>query len=132
MRLNKDLTKKFNKISRIISLDKFLHNDEYFFDDGQVEKIIDIVKENIKYSVIKLNTVIGENDYLVFTIIHTNDKSTTHQLMRSFNNKTKTNQYFKTLCAYISEASNEDIINKCYEELSSFPRKNIMTRIYGF
>ena len=54
----------------------------------------------------------------------TNDKQATHQLLKSFNNnKTQTNQYFKTLCSYIENNSNDDIINKCFEELSDFPRK---------
>lgn len=131
MRLNKNLTKKFNKISNIIRLDKFLHNEMYCFDDGQVEKIVDINKENVKYSVIKLNTTLGTKDYLVFAIIMTNDKQATHQLLKSFNNKTKTNQYFKTLCSYIENNSNDDIINKCFEELNDFPRKNLFTKILG-
>ena len=132
MRLNKYLTKKFNKISNIIRLDKFLHNEMYCFDDGQVEKIVDIRKDNVKYSVIKLNTTLGTKDYLVFAIIMTNDKQATHQLLKSFNNnKTQTNQYFKTLCSYIENNSNDDIINKCFEELSDFPRKNLFTKLLG-
>ena len=131
MRLNKELTKKFNKINKIISLDKLLHSDMYYFDNGQVEKMVDINEENVKYTVIKVNTDTSTKDYLVFAIIHTNDKSTTHQLLKSFNTKTKTNEYFKSLCTYIKNTSNDDIINKCYEDLSLFPRKNIITKLFG-
>lgn len=132
MRLtNKDQRKKFNKINKVIKLDKLLHNDKYNFDNGQVEEIIDIVKENIKYSIIKVNTDIDTNDYLVFVIIKTNDKSATHQLLQEFDCVHKTNEYFRTLESYITNTSNNDIINRCYEELSSFPRKNFITRILG-
>lgn len=131
MKLNKELTKKFNKISRVIQLDKFLHNDQYSFDNGQVEKMIDIRKDNVKYTIIKLNTDIETKDYLVFMIIHTNDKSVTHQLKRAFNRKMDTNAYFKTLCTYIENNSNSEIIDRCYEELSEFPRKNLITKLFG-
>ena len=132
MRLNKELTKKFNKISNVIKLDKFLHNEVYYFDNGQVEKIVDINKDNVDYSIIKLNTVLGTRDYLVYAIIKTNDKQATHQLLKSFNNnKTKSNEYFRTLCSYIKNNSNDDIINKCFEELSDFPRKNFFTKLLG-
>ena len=111
MRLNKELTKKFNKINKIISLDKLLHSDMYYFDNGQVEKMVDINKENVKYTVIKVNTDTSTKDYLVFAIIHTNDKSTTHQLLKSFNTKTKTNEYFKSfLAAIFSPLSNKRLI----------------------
>lgn len=132
MRLaEKEQRKKFNKINKVIRLDKFLHNDKYNFDNGQVEEILDIVKENVKYSIMKVNTDIDTNEYLVFVIIQTNDKSATHQLLQEFNCINKTNEYFKTLENYITNTSNSDIIDKCYEELSSFPRKNFITKILG-
>lgn len=132
MRLTeKEQRKKFNKISKIIRLDKFLHNDKYYFDNGQVEEIVDIVKENVKYSIIKVNTDINTKDYLVFVIIQTNDKSATHQLLQEFDGITKTNKYFRTLKTYITNNSNDDIINRCYEELADFPRKNFLTKLLG-
>lgn len=131
MKLSKELTKKFNRINKVIRLDKFLHNDQYCFDNGQVEKMIDIRKDNVKYTVIKLNTDTNTKDYLVFMIIHTNDKTVTHQLKKSFNRKMDTNEYFKYLCNYIQNNSNTEIIDRCYEELSQFPRKNFMTKLFG-
>lgn len=129
--LEKEQRKKFNKINKIIRLDKLLHSDKYYFDNGQVKEIVDIVKDNVKYSIMKVNTDINTKDYLVFVIIHTNDKSATHQLLQEFVGITKTNEYFKTLKTYITNNSNNDIINRCYEELSDFPRKNFLTKILG-
>lgn len=131
MKFNKELNKKFNKLNKIITLDKILHGEEYNFDNGQVEDMLDINKENFKYTIIKLNKDIETKDYLVFMIIHNNGKVCTHQLIKTFNKKTETNKYYKYLCTYINDNTNNDIIKKCYEELSEFPRKNILTKIYG-
>lgn len=132
MKFNKELNKKFNKLSNVIKLDKLLHKEEYCFDNGQVEETLDINKENFKYTIIKLNTDIETKDYLVFIIIHNSNKVCTHQLIKAFNKKTETNKYYKYLCTYVTDNSNDDIIKKCYEEMSKLPRKNILNRIYGF
>ena len=94
------------------------------------EKIIDIRKQEIKYSIVNLNIDTTTKDYLVFVIINSNNKTTTHQLIKSFHNKKNRDKYIETLHKYITNSSNEEIINKCYSALENFPRKNIFTKIY--
>lgn len=132
MKKNQGQIKKFNKISKIINLDKFLHNNKYFFDNGQVEEIEDIIKDNIKYSVIKLNKDIKTSDYLVYVLIIANKKTATHQLLQEFSGKTKSTEYFRSLKRYIKNNTNEQIIDRCFAEMLDFPRKNILTKIFGF
>ena len=132
MKKNQEQFKKFKKISKIISLDKILHNNKYVFDNGQVEDIVDIVKDDIKYSVIKLNTDTETTNYLVFVNIRTNEKTALHQLIQEFSGKTKSTEYFRTLKKYIKNNTNEEIIDRCFNEMLDFPRKNILTRIFGF
>ncbi len=131
MKLNKELTKKFNKISKVVQLDKFLHSEQYYFDNGQVEEMVDIRKENMKYTVIKLNTDIENEHYLVFMIIHANDRAVTHQLKKSFHHAITTNDYFKSLCTYIENNSNSEIIDRCYHELSEFSKKSFIIKLLG-
>ena len=132
MKKNQEQFKKFKKISKIISLDKILHNNKYVFDNGQVEDIVDIVKDDIKYSIIKLNTDTETTNYLVFVNIRTNEKTALHQLIQEFSGKTKSTEYFRTLKKYIKNNTNEEIIDRCFNEMLDFPRKNILTRIFGF
>ena len=124
--------KKINKISKIINLDKFLHNNKYFFDNGQVEEIEDIIKGDIKYSIIKLNKDIKTSDYLVYVLIIVNKKTATHQLLQEISGKTKSTEYFRSLKRYIKNTTNDEIIDRCFNEMLDFPRKNILTRIFGF
>lgn len=132
MRLNnKNLSKKYNRLGRIIRVDKFFNKDKYYFDNGQTTSIADINKENVSYTIIKLNTDIDTEDYLVFSIIKTNNRAVTHQLLKIFNNERDAEKYYKELKSYIRSHSNEEIINKCYEDLSDFPRKNILIRLYS-
>ena len=127
----KQYLKKFNKITRIINIDKLFHKDLYYYDNGQVEDITDIRKDNHKYTIIKLNTEVGTKNYLVFVNIKINGKFTTHQLLETCSGKVNANKSYKNLVKYINNSSNEDILNKCYEDLAYFPRKNLFTKLMG-
>ena len=127
----KKYLKKFNKITRIINIDKLFHKDLYYYDNGQVEDITDIRKDNHKYTIIKLNTEVGTKNYLVFVNIKINDKFTTHQLLETCSGKVNANKSYKNLVKYINNTSNEDILIKCYEDLTYFPRKNLFTKLMG-
>ena len=129
MKLNKELTKKFNKINFAFKLDKFFHKETYDFDNGQVIDEMDIIKNYMKCRVIKLNTDITNNkSYMVFTILFSNNKHITHQMLETFSTKTKANEYFKKLCQYLKNNSDEEIINRCYNDLTKIPRKKIFLK----
>ena len=131
METYKNNLKKFNKITRIIKMDKLFHKDLYCYDNGRIEDNIDIKKDNYKYRIIKLNTKVGSNNYLVFVNIMINDKITTHQLLETCSGKVNANKSYKNLVKYINNTSNEDILNKCYNDLAYFPRKNLLTKLMG-
>lgn len=131
MNLNKSLKKKFNKIYRMIRIDKLFHKEEYYFNDGQVEEIEDIKKDGIRYSVIKLNTDTNTNNYLVYFNILNNNKMICQQNKKEFDSRNKANTYYIELINYINNTSTEEIVNHCFQSLSQFSRKNIFTRIIG-
>lgn len=123
--------KQIKKINRIIKLDKLLHSNEYYFDDGQVTNTERIEKDNFHYSVIKLNTDVATDNYMVYVIVRTNKKTVTHQLLKTFTSENKADKCFNSLVKYINKSNNVDIIDKCFNDLSEFPRKNLFTRLLG-
>ena len=107
----------FNKMYRVVSKDKILHPDKYYFDDGRVCKIIDYKKDKIKYSVMLVNTDKRTTNYLVYILGIKNSNSIPHLLMKEFNSKKGTLKYFNELCNLIENNTNNYIINECYENI---------------
>lgn len=128
---SKEQKKKFKKISKVITIDKIFHSDKYYFDNGQVEEIIDIIKDNIKYSIMKVKPNRMSDEYLVYVLIRTPDNYATHQLLEECVGTTNTDKSFNKLKKFIEKTSNDDIINKCYDELANFPRKNFLIKLLG-
>lgn len=131
MKLSKKSIKKFNRIRKVVKIDKLFRNRQYYFDNGQVLEMVDIIKENVKYTIIKLNTNVKIKEYLVFVIIRINDKVISYQLKRTFNCAIDTDEYFKYLYNYIENSSINEIIDICYQELSCFSRKNFIVKLFG-
>lgn len=122
-KLDKKIKKQLNKIFRFTKLDKLLHKNNYYNDLGKTEKILDIYKDNITYTLIKNNENVNTNDYIVFLIIKLENKTATKQLTEKFNNKKDAEKYFNFLCEFINNNSNENIIKECYENLSKIKGK---------
>ena len=128
---SKEQKKKFKKISKVIKIDKIFHSEKYYFDNGKVEETIDITKDNIEYSIMKVNTDRMSDEYLVYVLIKTPDNYVTHQLLEQCIGITKTDKCFNKLKRYIEKNTNEDIINRCYQDLANFPRKNFLIKLLG-
>ncbi len=129
METYKSNLKKVNKIIRIVDMNKLIHKKLYYYNDGQVKDMKDIRKDDHKYTIIKLNTKVGEKKYLVFVNITINDNFITHQLLETYNDESNANKYFMNLIEYINNTPNEDILNKCYKDLSYFNRKNLFKKL---
>lgn len=129
MKSNKHLMKRFNKIRHIISLDKLLHKEYYYFENGKMLDKFKVKKEGIEYSVLKIKPDKSKNKYLVYVNIYINNKIVEQQLLKTFDNIDSMIDYYENISIYINCTSNEEIIERCYNELPSFPRKNILTYI---
>ena len=129
----KVMNNKIRKLYKLINKNKKINPELYYFDDGKVCETKDYEKDNIKYSVMVVNTDVNTNNYLVYILIVSGSKSIPQMLVKEFNKKTGINKYFKELCELIEINSNSDIITKCYE--SKFKNKDtkfsFLKRIYS-
>lgn len=112
---------KLRKLYRETSKQKKLHPEKFYFDDGRVCVSKDYTKSNIKYSVMKVNTDIEKNDYLVYILVISNHKPIPQMLLKKFSSNRGTTRYFNELCELIEKNTNQDIIDKCYEERFNNP-----------
>ncbi len=105
----------------------------YYFDDGTVCQNQDYEKDNVKYSVMKVNTDINTNNYLVYLLIISGKKSIPQMLVRSFKTDRGTTTYFNKLCSLVEKNTNQDIISKCYDKLiESNPKPTpLFSRIFN-
>lgn len=127
MELSRETKRKFNKIRSVVTLDKLLHKEEYVDNTGKVIDIFKVEKENIIYSVINFKT--SNKKYQVYININLNEKFALQQLLKSFDDFDNSKDYYESLCIIVNCMDNDEIINKCYEELTLFPRKNIITKL---
>lgn len=127
MGLSRKSKSKFNKIRSVVFLDKLLHKEEYIDNNGQIIEMFKVEKENIIYSVINFKS--SDNEYLVYINININEKFALQQLLKTFKDFDNSLDYYESLCIIVNCMENNEIINKCYEELTLFPRKNFITKL---
>jgi hypothetical protein len=116
MQTNSNLLKMLNKVNRRILLDRLMHKKEYIFNEGQTVDMIDISKDFLNYTIIKLKPDVNKPNYAIFVMIQINKKVITHQMIRYLDNEKSSNNYIKELKKMINISTNEEIIKVCYEQ----------------
>ena len=109
------MNNKIRKLYKYTNKQKKKNPNMYYFDDGTVCDAKDYEKDGMKYSVIKVNTDLNTNNYLVYLLVIVNNKSIPQMLVRSFKTNRGTSKYFDELCSLIEKNTNQDIIAKCYD-----------------
>ena len=109
------MNNKIRKLYKYTNKQKKKNPNMYYFDDGTVCDAKDYEKDGMKYSVIKVNTDLNTNNYLVYLLVIANNKSIPQMLVRSFKTNRGTSKYFDELCSLIEKNTNQDIITKCYD-----------------
>lgn len=128
----KIMNNKIRRLYKTINHEKKLNPELFYFDDGKVCESKDYEKSNIKYSVMKVNTDVNTNNYLVYLLVIAGNKTIPQMLIKKFTSSRGTEKYFQELCELVEKNSNQDIINSCYE--SKFPnglKLSIIKRIFG-
>ncbi len=113
----KEMKQKLRKLFRYTSKCEEKNPDKYYFDEGEVCENKDFEKDNLKYSVMSVNTDINTTNYLVYILIINGDKPIPQMLVKSFKNELETKKYFNELCLLIETNTNLDIISKCYDSI---------------
>lgn len=114
---NKLMNSKIRKIYNYTYKQKKQHPNNYYFDDGKVCKVRDFEKDNVKYSIMKVNTDIKTKNYLVYLLIISKNKSIPQLLVKNFKSEHGTVKYFNELCSLVESNNNKDIIDKCYNNI---------------
>lgn len=111
------MDKKIKKLYKLTENQKKANPEQFYFDNGQVCNNKDYEKDNIKYSVMKVNTDVDTTNHLVYLLIVLKNKSIPQMLVKEFKTARGTEKYFKELCTMIENNSNDDIIEKCYSNI---------------
>lgn len=128
----RSMRSKLRKLYKKINNEKKQNPEMFYFDDGKVCETKDYTKSNIKYSVMKVNTDINTNNYLVYLLVIVGNKTIPQMLSKEFNSNKGTTQYFKELCQLVEQNTNQDIINECYKnKFSGVLKPNFISRIFG-
>lgn len=110
------MQRKIRKLYRTINHQKKRKPEEFYFDNGKVCNSKDYNKDNIKYSVQLVNTDRNTDNYIVCLLAIINHKPIPQLLKKEFNSKRGTNKYFNEICALVENNTNQEIIDKCYED----------------
>lgn len=110
------MQRKIRKLYRTTNHQKKRKPEEFYFDEGKVCNSKDYKKDNIKYSVQLVNTDRNTDNYIVCLLAIINHKPIPQLLKKEFNSKKGTNKYFNEICDLVENNTNQDIINKCYED----------------
>ena len=113
----KIMNNKIKKLYKYTNKQKKINPNSYYFDDVKVCENYDYQKDDIKYSVMKVNTDTNTNNYLVYLLIINGNKSIPQMLVKKFKTEKGTITYFNNLCTLIKTNTNQDIITKCYENI---------------
>ena len=113
----KVMNRKIKKLCRYTNKQKKKNPNMYYFDDGKVCENKDYEKDNMKYSLMKVNTDVHTTNYLVYLLVITNKKSIPQMLVKSFKTNRGTTKYFNELCSLVEKSTNQDIISKCYNNI---------------
>lgn len=113
----KEMNKKIKKLYKLTESQKKENPEQFYFDNGQVCNNKDYEKDNIKYSVMKVNTDVDTSNHLVYLLIVLKNKSIPQMLVKSFKTERGTEKYFKELCTFVENNNNDDIIDKCYTNI---------------
>jgi len=123
---------KLRRLFKLTNKAKKNTPEEFYFDNGQVEKYENFDKDKLKYSVIKLKTNVDEDNYLVFLQVIDGKKSITQMLVKKFKSNRGTEKYYKELCDMVEKNTNQDIIDTCYKDkFSDMPKISVIKRIFG-
>ena len=129
----KIMRSKIRRLYKTVNHEKKLNPELYYFDDGKVCESKDYEKSNIKYSVMKVNTDVNTNNYLVYLLIIVGNKRIPQMLIKKFTSNRGTEKYFQELCELVEKNSNQDIINSCYEnKFADNLKPSLINRILGF
>ncbi len=123
---------KIKKLYKEINHEKKINPEKFYFDNGNVCESKDYEKAEIKYSVMKVNTDVNTDNYLVYLLVIAGNKIIPQMLLKKFTNNKDTTKYFNELCNLVEQNTNQDIINKCYK--NKFPnvlKPNLISRILG-
>ena len=110
------MQRKIRKLYRTTNHQKKRKPEEFYFDEGKVCNSKDYKKDNIKYSVQLVNTDRNTDNYIVSLLAIINHKSIPQLLKKEFSSKRGTSKYFNEICELVENNTNQDIINKCYED----------------
>ena len=110
------MQRKIRKLYRTTNHQKKRKPEEFYFDEGKVCNSKDYKKDNIKYSVQLVNTDRNTDNYIVSLLAIINHKSIPQLLKKEFSSKRGTSKYFNKICEWVENNTNQDIINKCYED----------------
>ena len=111
-RLNKKIKKLYYEFKKQL----YRNENNFYFDNGNVCSNYDLVKNEIKYSVMLVNTDISTNNYIVYLLMIINNKSIPQLLIKNFKGKKGSQKYYEELCEFINDNSNYDIVNRCYKQ----------------
>lgn len=126
------MDKKLKKLYKLISKEKRKHPELFYFDDGSVVNIKDVKKDNISYSIMKVQPNLNRNEFLVYILIIYKDKSLPQMLLNKFKSNNNANKYFDKLSEVIEKNTNEDIINACYyDRYDKVQKSSIFKNIFG-
>lgn len=109
-----------NKIYRKNLLDYFFHKNNYVFDNGQTQEMIDIKRDVFQYIIVQLKLDVFKEGYLVFIMICIDNKVITHQFTKYFSDKHVSKEYMIYLKNLIFNLSDDEIIEQCYHQMPSF------------
>ena len=110
------MQRKIRKLYRTTNHQKKRKPEDFYFDEGKVCNSKDYKKDNIKYSVQLVNTDRNTDNYIVSLLAIINHKPIPQLLKKEFSSKRGTSKYFNEICELVENNTNQDIINKCYED----------------
>lgn len=110
------MQRKIRKLYRTTNHQKKRKTEDFYFDEGKVCNSKDYKKDNIKYSVQLVNTDRNTDNYIVSLLAIINHKPIPQLLKKEFSSKRGTSKYFNEICELVENNTNQDIINKCYED----------------
>lgn len=112
----RNTNKKLREMYKKVNSNRKVNPTLYLFDDGKVCEHKDFNKEGIKYSVMKVNTNVNTNNFLVYLLVIANNRSIPQLLKKDFKSKKGTEKYFNDLCELVEKNPNREIILKCYNQ----------------
>lgn len=110
----KVMNNKIRKLYRYTNKQKKKNPNKFYFDDGKVCDNHDYQKDNMKYSVMKVNTDVNTTNYLVYLLVIAGTKPIPQMLVKEFKTNRGTKKYFDDLCLLVEKNTNQDIIDICY------------------